>query len=102
MGGLRQDLLDIVENAGRLPIVGGIPAGDLSIGCDENSRERVGESLVITRSNADIEELVNLVQLRLRGRGKVPVSEVLLGVFAYIGAAIAAQHLRSVVIRDRS
>ncbi len=57
----------------------------------------MGEGFVVAGGDADVEELCDRGEIFFGGCGEVPVEELFVGVVAGVGAAVAAEDLRSIV-----
>jgi hypothetical protein len=85
-----------------IPVVGWVPGDDLAVFADEDRREGMGEGLAIAGGNTDIKELGKGREIFLGGRCEVPVEKLFVGVVAGVGAAVAAEHLGSIVARVKA
>ena len=75
----------------------GYQAMILAVFADEDGREGVGEGFAVAGGDADVEKLCNRGEIFFCGSGEVPVEELLVGVVAGVGAAVAAEDFGGVV-----
>ena len=89
--------MNVRQNFGGCPVVGGVEGEDLAIFADDYGAERVLEGSVFAGCDADVEELLHFGEFGDGGCGKLPVLEGFVDVVAGVGRAIAAQDFGCVV-----
>ena len=91
-------MLELGEEVGGFPVVGGVEGDNAAVFADEDGGERVGEGAgVRAGGDAEVEELGDLGELGCGWGGEVPVLKGFVGEAAGVGAAVAAEDLRGVV-----